>query len=426
MTADLRDAAFPHDDAPAPRRRRRIGLIVALVLVVVLGGLIRWATRPQQVAHLLLSQAGHALGLRITARGASEYTLRGGPRILLRDVAAQREGDAVPVLKADRVLLAVPWSTVKSRGRQVTVHRIELARPQLDIGALQRWLATRPPSPARPVPTLTDGFVVRDGRINGEGWTVESLRVDAPRLAPRQPVRALLAGRVVAGDTRMPFDVAATLRRPEMPAGLGIAGDVAIEKPDWRMPLDIVLRGVPDLDDGLALDAMALAARARYVDGKVDLPFQLGIAGRASYAKGLHLAPLGLALREGREIPDLTAGGRLDWTSSLALSLDGRIARWPGGWPELPAPLGRPRGPLETHVAYAGPTDLSGDTSLRLGSGATRFDATFRLPRMLAWIDASAKGSPLPPLDGHVSTPRLQIPGATLEGVEVEIVDDGR
>lgn len=421
--------AEPHDEAThaaptAPRRRWRVVLVVALVLLALLAGLLRWATRPQQVAGLVMSQAGRTLGLKITARGVSEYTLRGVPQLVLRDVTAQRDGDATPVLTADRMLLSVPWSTLKSRGREITVHRIELAHPQLDIAALQRWLETRPPTPKRPTPTLTDGFVVRDGVVVGEGWTMHGLSIDVPRLAPGRPVRGHVVGRAVAGSTRMPFDVAATLQRPAMRAGLGMAGKVTVTRPDWSLPLDLVLHGRPDLRSGLALDGLVLRARARYVSTSTDLPFALGIAGRATYSKGLHLAPFGLALRQGRDIPDLTGGGRLDWTSALAFDLDGRIARWPSGWPALPAPIGRPRGPLPTRLGYTGPTDLSGTTSLALADGATHLDGTFRLPHVLAWIDASSKGTPLPPLDGRVTTPRLEIPGATLEGVELEIHDD--
>jgi hypothetical protein len=399
-------------------------LLVAFVLLVLIGGLLRWASRPQQVAQLVLSQAGRALGLRITAKGVSEYTLRGTPQLVLREVTAQRDGDATPVLTADRLLLSIPWSTLKSRGRDITVHRIELDRPVLDIGAMQRWLATRPPSPQRPTPTLTDGLAVANGRVIGEGWTIESLQADVPHLAPRMPVRATLRGRVVAGETRMPFDVVATLMRPEPPAGLGVAGRVSVERPEWRMPLDLVLRGVPDLSHDLALDAMVLRAKARYVSKSTTLPFDLGIAGRARYAKGLHLTPFGLALLQGREIPDMRAGGSLDWTETLAMRLDGRIARWPAAWPELPAPIGRPKGPLPMHLDYAGPTDLSGDTTLGLESGATHFDGRFRLSRILAWLDTPARGTPLPPLDGRVTTPRLEIPGATLEGVDVQFRDD--
>lgn len=418
-------AASGDEAKPEARARRRLLLVGVVLLVVLLAGLARWATRPRQVAGLVLAQAGRTLGLRITAKGVTEYTLRGVPQLVLRDVTAQREGDATPVLHADRLLLSVPWSTLKSRGHELVVHRVEVERPRLDVGALQRWLATRPPSPERPTPTLTDGFIVTGGRVIGEGWTIEALAVEVPRLAPGRPVRARLRGRLDAGQSHAPFDLAATLQRPSADAGLGIAGDVEVRRPEWRMPLDIVLRARPDLEDGLALDALVLRARARYVASDVTLPFRLGIAGRAAYDRGLHLAPFGLALRQGREIPDLTAGGRLDWTGPLALRLDGAIARWPQGWPALPAPIGRPSGPLRTKLAYAGPTDLSGEAALTMKSGATRFEGRFRLPSVLAWIDASTRGTPLPPIEGRVSTPRLDVPGARLEGVEIEIRDDG-
>ncbi|MGY4515886.1 hypothetical protein [Lysobacter sp. HA18] len=407
----------------APPRRRRAWLIVAIVLIAALAGLVRWATRPQQVASLVLSQASRALGLRITAKGVTEYTLGDMPRLVLREVTAQRDGDATPVLRADRISLSLPWSTLKSRGADLVVHRVEVDHPRIDIAAMQRWLATRPPSPRRPTPTLTDGFVVRNGIITGEGWTIDALAMNVPRLAPKQLVHATLKGRVVAGDTRMPFDVAATLARREMPAGLGVAGAATVERPEWTLPLDLVLRGVPDLTHGIALDDMSLGARARYVAKPTDLPFRLGIGGRATYAQGLHIAPFGLALREGETIPDVTASGRLDWTSALTLRLEGEIARWPSAWPALPAPIGRPRGALPMQLAYDGPTDLSGNTSLQLTSGATRFDGRFQLAKMLAWIDASSTGTPLPPLDGRVSTPRLELPGVTMEGVEVEFTD---
>ncbi|HZX80760.1 MAG TPA: hypothetical protein VFE72_07410 [Lysobacter sp.] len=393
-------------------------------MLALLAGLLHWASRPQQVASLVLSQAGRALGLRITARGVSEYTLRDMPKLVLRDVTAQRDGDATPVLQADRVLLSLPWSTLKSRGRDITVHRIELDRPRLDIGALQRWLATRPPSRKRPAPMLTDGLVVTNGRVAGDGWVVEDISLGAPSLAPGQRVRVMLRGRLVAGATRVPFNLAATLMRPEMPAGLGVAGNVSVVQPDWRLPMDLVLRGLPDLDNGLALDALVLRARARYASRETSLPFALGVAGRASYTGGLHVAPLGLALRRGGAIPDLTGGGRLDWGDSLSVAFDGRIERWPEAWPALPAPLGRPKDPLPTTLTYSGPTNFSGEAALHLESGPTRFDGRFRLPRVLDWLDAPANATPLPPLDGRVSTPRLEIPGATLEGVEVEIVDD--
>ena len=53
----------------------------------------------------------------------------------------------------------------------------------------------------------------------------------------------------------------------------------------------------------------------------------------------------------------------------------------------------------------------------------TALDARFHLPAVLDWIDAGAGGSPLPPLQGTLRTPRIDIAGAKLEGVEIELDD---
>ena len=42
----------------------------------------------------------------------------------------------------------------------------------------------------------------------------------------------------------------------------------------------------------------------------------------------------------------------------------------------------------------------------------------------MAWLNAGSAGSPLPPLAGTLSTPRVEIAGATLEGVEVELGEE--
>lgn len=397
---------------------------MVVLALVALAGLVRWASRPQQVASLVLSQTGRALGLTITAKGVAEYQLRGMPQIVLRDVEARMPGDAGTVLRAERILLSMPWATLRSRGQDLVIHRVEVDAPHLDIRALQRWQATRPPTAETRVPRLTDGVSIRRGRVEGGAWQVEAIDADMPMLAPDRAARAHLRGRVVAARTRIPFDVRATLSRPIEGAGLGVAGTATLVRPDWRMGFDLVLRGRPYVTGSLRLDGMVLGARARYGAGSTVLPFVVGIAGPMRYDEALAIGPMGLALRQGREIPDLDGSGRLRWGRTLALDLEGRIARWPAGWPALPAPITRPRGPLPFELAYEGATDLSGPAHLALQSGATHFDARFRLPRILAWLDAESRGTPLPPLDGRVSTPRLEIPGATLHGVRIEI-DDG-
>jgi hypothetical protein len=89
----------------------------------------------------------------------------------------------------------------------------------------------------------------------------------------------------------------------------------------------------------------------------------------------------------------------------------------------LPAPLDRSTSPLPFALDYAGTPDFADVARLRLARDATRFDARFRLPAVLQWIDAGA-ASPLPPLDGTLSTPRLDIAGAQLEGVEATLDDE--
>jgi len=95
------------------RARRWFIAVMALILVAAL--LAYWGSRPQRVAGLVMSQLGPALGLEITATGVSEYALRGGPRLVLRNVVARTPGATRDVLRANRIDVAVPWSTVRSR-----------------------------------------------------------------------------------------------------------------------------------------------------------------------------------------------------------------------------------------------------------------------------------------------------------------------
>jgi hypothetical protein len=85
--------------------------------------------------------------------------------------------------------------------------------------------------------------------------------------------------------------------------------------------------------------------------------------------------------------------------------------------------LGQSDAPLPFALDYAGSNDLSDVVTLQLKREDTAFDGRFRLPEMLAWKDRGENGSPLPPLSGTVSTPRVEISGATLEGVQIEMQD---
>lgn len=411
---------------PARRSRKRLWIVLALLLAALLG--LRWVSRPSQVGWIVLSQAGRALGLELSASGASEYRLRGTPMLEVRDLVARIPGSDKPLLRAGRVYLAAPWSTIRAAGAVLDIERIELDSPQLDIGELERWLAARPPSPG-PVrlPRLSRGARVSDGRAIGAGWSVENIGLDFAELDPDKPLRGRVRGRAVSAGVSVPFDLTATLHRPAAARGLGLSGAVAVETKDWRLPMrthaGARLHAGPD---GLGLDALRLGADARYLSGATDLPFAFGIAGPLRYRDGeLSLAPMGAALRAPADsaVPQLDAGGRFGFGAALRLHWQGRIQAWPQAWPALPPPLGQSRSPLDFQLDYDGKADLSDTIALRTQRDLTRFDGRLRLAQMLAWIDAK-DGAPLPPLSGALSTPKIEISGAALEGVEVQIEDD--
>lgn len=413
-------------DPVPPSRRRRVALIALICVVVLFAFALHWVSRPHRVAGLILSQAGRALGLEITASGASEYRLRGVPMLTIRDVVARQPGSATPLLRAERIRLELPWSTIRARGADLTVRRIELDAPQLDIVALQRWLATRPPAKETRIPTLTDGLRIVRGHVIGDGWSVDAIDADLPRLHPDRAVRARVHGRVTSGTTQMPFDVCVALTRPAARAGLGVVGGVTVQSPTWSLPTRTRLSGrLHNGDDGIGLDDLRLGADASWRNSGTTLPFTFGIAGPARFREGeLRIAPLGTVVWGTGVIPRLDAIGAFGFGPQLQFRLRGTLQAWPRSWPSLPSPLSESTSPLPFALAYAGRSDLSDIATLALQRDGAAFDGRFRLPEVLAWIDMFDRGSPLPPLRGRFSAPTLVISGATLDGVEVEFSED--
>jgi hypothetical protein len=406
--------------------RRRIVLIVIVVALLLLALLLRTVLQPEHATRLVLDQAGKALGLEITA-ASGEYRLRGTPQLVLNDVVA-REPGATPLLRAKRIYLSLPWSTIRARGSDLTVRRIELDAPGFDLPAYQHWVAKRPPS-ARRIPTLTDGLRIRDGRIDNDDWDVDGIDANLPSLHPDRPARARLRARYLDPPLAIPVDLVAALSHPAALAtgtatGFATRGRITIERGDWRLPATIALSGPLQLGkDDLSISPAHLGMAARYESGKTALPFTLGLHGPLRFDEATWvLAPVGVALRGNGPVPSLDAHGALALGRRLVLQLDGRIAQWPETWPALPAPIGQSTSALPFVLHYIGRADLSEIATLHLERDATVFDGRFRLPDVMTWIDAD-KLSPLPPIDGHATTPRLEISGAQLEGVEVGIDD---
>lgn len=395
------------------------------ILLLLLSLLATWLLQPKQLVPLILDRAGKSLGLEITADGNAEARLRGEPQLIVRRLVAREPGAKKTILRAERVLLALPWSTLRNGGKDAVIERIELDAPVLDVPALQAWLAKRPPSEETKIPTLTDGLRIVDGRIDNDDWRIEGVTLALPSLHAQKPVEARVQGRYVDASTAIPFDLAVALTKPANDAGVAVFGPLTIERGDWRLAATIQFSGpLHQRGNELAVVPAKLGVSARYESGDTRLPFSLGLHGPLRFDQTTWvLAPVGVALRGESPMPDFDAHGALALGRRLVIELDGALPQWPDAWPALPAPVSNSTSPLPFALRYTGQPDLSDIAGLQVKRDATAFDGRFRLYDVLGWIDQSG-GSPLPPLDGHLRSPQLDISGATLEGVEITLDDE--
>ena len=423
----MSEAAPPHR---VGKRLLRLGAILTAILLALLL-FAGWMLQPQRATGLLLQKVGSALGLEITA-GSADYRLRGTPQLVLRDVVATRPGDATAVLRADRVFVSLPWSTLRARGSDLTVQRVELDGPVFDLPALQRWLATRPTTGETRIPTLVDGMRITRGRIDNDDWRIEGLAIDVPSLHPDRLLRAHVRGRYVAPPVSIPADLAIAIAHPRRAlagqrTGIAGVGTVTVVNPDWQVATHVFLAGPLRLGkDSAVVKPARLGIAARYRSASTTLPFRLGLHGPMAFNNASwRFVPVSVVLDGDGPVPDAVARGSVSVGKRLVLHLDGRIAAWLDTWPALPEPLSASTSPMPFALDYKGGIEFADLAALELRRDDTRFDARFRLPAVLAWLDAGATGSPLPPLQGRLSTPRLEIAGATLEGVELELDDPG-
>jgi hypothetical protein len=416
------------ESVPATRRLLRITAVatIALVLLVVL---VAWLAQAPRAVGFLLDRVGSALGLEITASGTTEYRLRGTPQVVVRDLVAREPGAKTPILRAQRVLLSLPWSTLRARGVDLTITRIELDAPVFDLPAFQHWQATRPPSETR-IPTLTNGLRVRDGIVANDDWRIEGLAVDIAQLHPDKLLRMRVRGRYLDPPLSIPADLAIAVANPARLAkdkASGVAGVGALDfaGENWRVPSQVTLSGPLRLGkDSALVKPMRFGMSAHYESDSTRLPFVLGLNGPMAFNNATwRVVPMQLVLHGNDTVPDLGGRGSLSMGKQLKLHLDGDIAAWPPGWPALPPPLAGSNSPLPFALDYAGRMDLSDVATLALQRDDTRFDGRFRATDVTAWANTKSKGSLLPPLSGTLRTPRLEIAGAKLEGVQVEMED---
>lgn len=406
------------------RRRVAAWLAGTLALLLLAAAIVlSLLAQPQRLSRLALDAVGGILGLEISASGEARYRLRGTPMLEVREVVARQPGAATPLLRAERVFLSLPWSTLRNRAAPLELERIELDAPRLDVAALKAWLATRPPGDGR-IPTLRNGLQVNDGRIDGDGWHVEALGLSLDALRAGAPLAAKARGRLVlAPPTAVEFDLRIAAERVENGSGAAVTGRATLDNGSWRLPAYVTASGPLRYDAGtLRVQPLRFGASARYEGSDTTLPFTLGLHGPLRLRDGAwSLAPAEVVLHGEGVVPTLDARGRIALSRALLVDLSGRIAEWPQAWPPLPPPLDAPDTPLPFSVAYAGSATLGGPVAVQLARGDARAEAVLRIAEILAWSQSVADDSPLPPLRARATAPRIDVPGGVLEGVEVSI-----
>jgi hypothetical protein len=375
--------------ADAPRKRRWPWYLATLALLLLLGAW--WVNRqlePNRLTATVLERVGTTLGLELSIDGTPEYALRPEPRLVLPNLAVRRPGIAEPLLTAVRAEVSLPWDTILG-GESLVITRVELDQPYVDLDALLEWQSSRPPSDSGPL-TLSSGASVRGGTVDFGDWRIDRLDLDVDRFESSQPLVAQMAGRAATEG----FEVE-------------VSSTVSIESLTQSTALTITAEG-----------------DARF--GETDSRFSL--ESECNYHK---LEPQesischDLIFRGASPLPTFKTFVSLDRGldgKGVEIRADGGMGVWPEDWPQLPAPMAGQ--PTRFDLRYSAPAGETARVRAKLRWKETEADVSFVLSDVLAWLD-SDPASPLPPLLGTMSTPSMEIGGATLEGVTIQFDDDG-
>jgi hypothetical protein len=375
----------------APRRRRWPRVLGVLAALLVIGAIwVNAQLEPTRLATTVLGQAGKALQLRLSFAGTPDYAFRPEPRLVLPGFSAASLDGAV-FLSARRAEISLPWATIT--GGDPVITRVELDAPVLDLPGLDRWLASRPPTPFK-LPTLRRGIAVKDGIVRGGGWSLRALALDLPHLKEGDAATLDSQGVFANGPSEYPFKLRAIAATP------GLASPIDLDL-QLTLPPESTKKAPP------RLASVSLLGRYAWSDPKFTLEADK------------------LGVNADSPLPSFAGKGKLESADTLTLDVDAVLGRWPEAWPKLPVALAARSESLPVHVEYSGKPDFSDALSLSAARDGTEVQASLRVPELQRWLAAEAS-SPLPPLQAKLKAPALEIEGVKLEGVEVEISEGGK
>lgn len=149
------------------RRPLRIAAVVLALLAIAAALLLHEYARPERVAALLTEQTQARLGLTLAFRPPARYALWPRLRLQLDDARFGLPGETTPLLTLQRLDVSLPWSSL--RDSRLVIEELRLQQPQLELGALQRWLARSDDANAAPLDlslhlVITDATLLQDGK----------------------------------------------------------------------------------------------------------------------------------------------------------------------------------------------------------------------------------------------------------------------
>lgn len=366
-------------------RRRKIVLAAVVLGLAFAAWWVNRQLEPQRLTATVLAKAGESLGLKLEFQGLPDYAFRPEPRLRVPNLVVRDPANGQVLLSAKRADISLPWATIT--GNEPVITRIGLDSPVLELPALRRWLAARPPTPFK-LPTLTRGVHVHDGRVRADGYDISALALDLPSLRSGNAATVAGSGRFSKGEVAFNFNGNLSAATPGLDSDFSLTADGSLQH--VPKPLAYKLK----LDGHYRSDNAGFAVSANSLDFDADSP-----------------------------LPVLRGKAQLVVAEPMQISFDGLLKQWPRDWPSLPPPVSEQASDLLLRVTYRGASSLTDPIALHLEKNATLVDATLRLSDVQEWI-AAPPGSPLPPLAATAKTPALDFDGIHLEGVEVKIHPD--
>lgn len=369
------------------KRARRIWIfLIGFGLVLSIGAWwINKQLEPTKLTHTVLGKIGEELNLKFEFEGLPSYAMKPEPRLILPNLKVINPADDKAFLSATRVEISLPWSTILGDTPHIT--RIEADSPILDFRGLRAWQATRPATPFE-IPTFTSGLEINNGQLLDDGYSIKKIQLLLPHLQDQQPVEAQVAGLFQQDKTIVSF-----------------SGPLTIEK--------------AGLDSDFTLDSKG----ELNIDGK-SRPYELKTAGNyASLEKSFDVTAKTLNWNSESPLPNLESSLFVSIGNVLQLKSSGLIAEWPKDWPVLPAPMNQQTKNIPYQLEYSGKPDFSDAISLVITIDKTKLDSSLKISDIQQWL-VQKDGSPLPPLQGRLETPDIQVDGVSLEGISIEITPD--